>query len=73
MASAKVCAMSSQLHCINSYCCSSFGRLCHADDIFTAIDFDASGRFIALGDKAGRITVFESVDDFSDDAKVASF
>jgi len=32
------------------------------DDIFTALDFDASGRYIALGDKAGRITVFESVD-----------
>lgn len=38
------------------------------DDIFTAIDFDATGRFIALGDKAGRITIFESADDF-DDAK----
>jgi len=32
------------------------------DDIFTALDFDATGRYIALGDKAGRITVFESVD-----------
>lgn len=32
------------------------------DDIFTALDFDNSGRYIALGDKAGRITVFESVE-----------
>lgn len=37
------------------------------DDIFTALDFDHSGRFIALGDKAGRITVFESVE--ADDEK----
>ena len=39
----------------------------HTDDIFTALDFDESGRYIALGDRAGRITVFETIEDGGDD------
>ena len=29
------------------------------DDIFTAVDFHPQGDLIALGDKAGRITLFD--------------
>lgn len=43
--------------------------MCSSDDIFTALDFDSSGKYIALGDKAGRITVFESVE-LEEDPKV---
>lgn len=32
------------------------------EDIITALKFDRQGRFIALGDKAGRVIVFQNAD-----------
>jgi len=36
-------------------CCMAF-----TDDLVTALDFDHSGRFLAAGDKAGRVCIFEN-------------
>lgn len=33
--------------------------LCFADDLVTSVQFDATGQYLAVGDKAGRICVFE--------------
>ena len=34
----------------------------HEEDIITAIEFDTTGKYISLGDKAGRLIVFETPD-----------
>lgn len=33
--------------------------VCGADDLVTAVEFDETGQFLAVGDKAGRICIFE--------------
>lgn len=34
----------------------------HDEDIITAIEFDTTGRYLSLGDRAGRLIIFDQVD-----------
>lgn len=34
-------------------------RLAAPDDLVTAVEFDETGQYLAVGDKAGRICIFE--------------
>ncbi len=33
------------------------------DDLVTAVEFDDTGKYLAVGDKAGRICIFEGLED----------
>jgi hypothetical protein len=44
---------------VNDCSCTLFS-FCVLDDLVTAVEFDINGNYLAVGDKAGRICVFEA-------------
>jgi serine/threonine-protein phosphatase 2A regulatory subunit B len=45
----------------------------HEEDIITAVEFDTTGKFLSLGDKAGRLIVFETPEPLKGKAPVYEY
>lgn len=56
----KDCSKGSEYKCSQVFGYKGTNEKIHEEDLISVMKFDQEGKFLALGDKAGRIIVFKS-------------